>query len=440
MRIALISVHTCPLATLGGKKTGGMNVYIRELSAELGRRGIEVDVFTRSQDPCVPHVNDSGLGVCARVIHVPAGPEEPLSTHDIYPFLPQFVDEVRAFVDAEGLYYDLLYSHYWLSGWVAQCLRETWDIPMIQMFHTLGLMKNRIALSHDEEEPPLRIDTERQIMRQADALIASTPAERIQLMWLYGADMQKIKVIPPGVDTQQFCPIPQDEAREKIGIPTTDRLLVFAGRIEPLKGIDTLLRSLPLVKQSLGDDGNRLCVSIIGGDLGGAEQDDAEVGRLKELREALGLAEFVTFQGSKSQETLQYYYSAAEVVIVPSHYESFGMVALEAMACGTPVVASEVGGLAYLVQDGVTGFHVPDRDPEELAGKISLLLNNPTLRREMSWSAAQYAQRYAWSRIADQIQEAYSATIREYIPMEMRNDGRKSPQSFSAPSRRDHRR
>lgn len=415
MRIAMMSVHTCPLATLGGKKTGGMNVYVRELSAELGRRGIEVDVFTRSQDPCVPHVNDSGLGVNARVIHVPAGPEKPLPTHDIYPYLPEFVENVLAFAESENLVYDILHSHYWLSGWVAQALRQRWNAPIFQMFHTLGLMKNRIATDPSQYEPDLRIKTERDVIRAADFLIAATPAERIQLMWLYGADMRKIHVIPPGVDVEHFCPIPRSEAQDVIGLPKGNRLVLFVGRIEPLKGVDTLLRAIAILKKDQRSFSDDLCLAIIGGDLGGPEADDAEMQRLRQLREELGLGEFVAFLGSKSQATLQYYYSAAEAVVMPSHYESFGMVALEAMACGTPVVASEVGGLAYLVQDGVTGFHVPDRDPEELAGKICLLLENDDLHREMSSAAVQSAQRYAWPRITAQIEKLYQRRLGSVI-------------------------
>ena len=404
----MLSVHTCPLATLGGKKTGGMNVYVRELSRELSERGIRVDVFTRSQDPCVPHVNDSALGEKARVIHIPTGPERPLPTAEVYPHLPRFVEGVQAFVREEGLHYDLLHSHYWLSGWAALELRKSWHVPVIQMFHTLGRMKNRIAQDEAERESELRLEVEDRLIREADYLVAATPAERVQLLWLYDADMHRIRVIPPGVNLKHFHPIPQQEALRKIGVPEAGRMLLFVGRIEPLKGIDTLMRAISILKQEAPHLVENLCVSIIGGAASGDESPpDREMLRLKQLREALGLDDLVTFLGSKSQETLQYYYSAAEAVIMPSHYESFGMVALEAAACGTPVIASEVGGLAYLIQDGVTGFHVPTNDPAELAGKICLLLENEDLRREMSAAAIRRAREYAWPRIADQIQQLY---------------------------------
>ena len=410
LRVAMLSVHTCPLATLGGKKTGGMNVYVRELSTELGRRGIFVDVFTRSQDPCVPHINETDLGDCARVVHIPAGPESPLSTVDNYPHLPEFSDNVRAFAAHEGLEYDLIHSHYWLSGVVAKTLKQAWGIPFIQMFHTLGHMKNRIAGIDGAVEEDLRIQIEYQLMHQADWLVAATPAERIQLMWLYNAESRKIQTISPGVDVKQFYPIPRSKARQVIGIPEEDHFLLFVGRIEPLKGIDTLLQAIALLKARLPEGLPKLSLSIIGG-LEDEEDQSDEMKRLRTLREELGLGELVTFLGAKSQETLQYYYSAAEAVVMPSHYESFGMVALEAMACGTPVIASEVGGLAYLVQDGVTGFHVPTNDPMPLADKIDLLLTSNVLQHEMSHAAHDWARQYSWQRIADRIEDLYTEAL-----------------------------
>jgi D-inositol-3-phosphate glycosyltransferase len=407
LRIAMLSVHTCPLATLGGKKSGGMNVYVKELSIELGKRGIDVDVFTRSQDPCVPHVNDTALGPHARVIHIPTGPESPLSTAEIIPHLPEFVRNVTDFASSNHLRYDVIHSHYWLSGCAGLELKSAWGAPMIQMFHTLGQMKNRIAQSPAERESSMRIDIEQEIMREANYLVAATPAERVQLMWLYGADMRRIRVIPPGVDIDRFRPIPTAEARRAIGIPEDSQLLLFVGRIEQLKGIDILLQAIALLKQQRPEGLDRLCLSIVGGNIDDEAQEDAEMARLKALHSQLGLGDLVTFLGAKSQDKLPDFYAAAEAVIVPSDYESFGMVALEAMACGTPVIASEVGGLAYLVQDGVTGFHVPTREPAELAGRIRLLLENNALRREMAIAARQAAERYSWPLIANQIEQLY---------------------------------
>lgn len=415
LRVAILSVHACPLAILGGKKTGGMNVYIRDLSVELGKHNVLVDIFTRSEDQCVPHVNDTDLGPSARVIHIPSGPEEPMPIAEIYSYLPDFVAGARDFALRENLRYDVIYSHYWLSGWVALQLKLLWGIPVIQMFHTLGRMKNRIASNESQREPELRLQVEQQIIEGADCLIAATPAERTQLMWLYGADMHKIRVIPPGVDIDHFHPISKTEAKKTIGVPEDVRMLLFVGRIEPLKGIDTLFCAIALLRAQIPHCLSNLCLSIIGGDLGEAKQENTEMQRLKALREELGLADLVTFLGAKSQETLQHYYAAAEAVIMPSHYESFGLVALEAMACGVPVIASEIGGLAYLIQDGVTGFHVPDREPEELAGTMCLLLKNDELRMEMSAAAVQHAQHYAWPKIAAQIRQVFLEHVQERI-------------------------
>ncbi len=403
----MLSVHTCPLATLGGKKTGGMNVYVRELSAELARRGICVDVFTRLENAAEPRINCTALGPGARVIHLPAGPEAPLSTTYIYRHLPQFVENMLAFAKAEGIRYEVLHSHYWLSGWAALELKEEWQVPVVHMFHTLGRMKNRVAQSVAEREDDLRIATEQDIIERADCIIAATPAERIQLMWLYGANMRRIRVIPPGVNVSHFHPIPKHEARQAIGMRDDSLLLLFVGRIEQIKGIDVLLQALAILKQDGGGILQNLHLAIIGGAADEEAEEDTELRRLKTLGAELGLDGLVAFLGAKNQETLQYYYSAAEAVIMPSHYESFGMVALEAMACGTPVIASEVGGLAFLVQDGVTGFHVPTNDPTELAGKIRLILENEPLRREMAAAATAYAQRYSWPLIADRIEQLY---------------------------------
>ncbi|MBN2469681.1 MAG: glycosyltransferase [Anaerolineae bacterium] len=404
-RIAMLSVHTCPLATLGGKKTGGMNVYVRDLSREFASRGIAVDVFTRSQDPCQPHVNDS-LASNARVIHIPTGPETPLETTAVYPHLPQFVDNVLAFIAREKLEYDTIYSHYWLSGWAAHEIRARLGIPVAQMFHTLGHMKNRIAGEHNATQHAIRdirIFTETDIMSWADVLIAATPAERAQMLWLYQADRRKIEIIPPGVDTSHFQPLDRALAKAKIGIPQHHNMLLFVGRIERLKGVETLLRAINLIRAEKPALARNMCVTVIGGNPDDPDDSDSEMIRLQSLAQQLNLHDLVAFIGAKDQDRLRYYYNAAEALIMPSDYESFGMVALEALACGTPVIASEVGGLAYLIQDGLTGYHVPVREPAALAARIITLLEAPQIRAQMSAQAHAAAQAYAWSHIADQL-------------------------------------
>lgn len=406
-RVAMLSVHTCPLALLGGKKTGGMNVYVRDLSRELGRRDIHVDVFTRSQDDCQPRIKHD-LGDNARVIHVRAGPELPIPLVEVGNYLDEFVSGVLDFATEQGLSYDLIHSHYWLSGLVAKQLRAVWgdSIPIVQMFHTLGHMKNRIAMDDAERASPQRIDAESRILEFADRIIISTPAEEAQLKWLYGADTSKVTTLPPGVCLERFRPLPKELAKEQLGIPQRNRNIIFAGRIEPLKGIDTLLRAMALIQERRPAAVENVCVAIIGGDPW-TDDADNEMARLQDLRQELGIHDLVTFLGSKDQDVLPFYYAAAEMVVMPSHYESFGLVALEAMAMGTPVIASEVGGLAFLVRDGETGFHVPSRDPEALAERIYRLLVDHNCRSALGQNARAYAQQFAWPIIADRMLRLY---------------------------------
>jgi D-inositol-3-phosphate glycosyltransferase len=407
MRIAMLSYHTCPLATLGGKDTGGMNVYVRELTRQLGRLGAHVDVFTRSQDEHVPHVlHDLGYG--NRVVHVPAGPEVPLPKQELIDFIPDFVHGIQEFARTKGLCYDLIHSHYWMSGVAALELKRSWNLPIVHMFHTLGLMKQRVARQPDEADGESRLQGERQIIQQVERIVAATPAELAQLQWLYQADTRKIVIIPPGVDTSHFYPISGDEAKEAIGIPLCERMLLFVGRIEPLKGIDILIQAIALLRQR----NIYVCLAVIGGDPDSSPQaQSSEMARLKMLREQAGLTDLVTFLGKRGQDTLPYYYSAAEAVVVPSHYESFGMVALEAMACGTPVVASQVGGLAFLVQDGVTGFTVPVDEPQALADRLALLINDRALRQKLGEQAHAVAQQYAWENIAARVLALYGQVM-----------------------------
>jgi len=283
---------------------------------------------------------------------------------------------------------------------------------VLHMFHTLGLMKNRIARSPSETEGEYRIEGERQVLRSADRIVAATPAEQSQLSFLYQFDTRKTVIIPPGVDTARFYPIPKDEARAAIGLQPQDRLLLFVGRIEPLKGIDTLLQAIGHLDQSGLQAEFPHYLAIIGGDPNVTELEmNAEMLRLKQLSKSLGVDDLVLFLGKRNQDALPYYYSAAEIVIVPSHYESFGMVALEAMACGTPVVASQVGGLAFLVKDGQTGYVVPDGEPDALGERLAELIRNPQQRQRLGEQAAHYALDFSWQLISKRILEEYQSLL-----------------------------
>ena len=406
MNIAILSYHTCPLATLGGKDTGGMNVYIRDLTTTLGKMGIHADVFTRSQDEHVPHIlHDLGYG--NRVVHIKAGPEIPLPKSELVTYVPQFVNGIIEFAQKKDITYDLIHSHYWMSGLAALSLRDYWfNVPILHMFHTLGEMKNRVAKTDQEREGEYRLEGEHRVLEGVDHIIASTLAEKAQLEWLYHADPDKISVIPPGVDTDHFYPIPVDEARQYIGKNPEDRMILFVGRIEPLKGLDTLIRAVACLKSS--DILEPVHLAVIGGDPdASAEEITAEMLRVQNLRDELCLEKMVIFLGKRDQDTLPYYYSAAEVVVMPSQYESFGMVALEAMACGTPVIASQVGGLAFLVQDNITGYTIPADDPEALCEKLSWVLINAELKQRLGEAAHRYAQKYDWKNIGTQIVDLY---------------------------------
>jgi D-inositol-3-phosphate glycosyltransferase len=411
MNIAMISYHTCPLEILGGKNTGGMNVYVRELARFLGRAGIHVDVFTRSQNEHIPQVSHD-LGNFNRVVHIPAGPETNLPKSELAEYTSELADGILAFSRRKDIHYDLIHAHYWMSGVAGAILKDEWHVPMLQMFHTLGLMKQRVGRTPEEREGDYRVNGERAVILAADRIVAATEAERSQLELLYGVNHEKVTIIPPGVDTHHFYPIPQDEAREAVGIPSEDRMALFVGRIEPLKGLDTLIRAMALLKKNCKTFVCPHYLVVIGGDPEEGLQDmTSEMNRLQSLCNELGLDEMVIFLGKRDQNSLPYYYSAAEVVVVPSHYESFGMVALESMACGTPVVASQVGGLAYLIKDGETGFFVPAEAPEALAGKLRLLFVNHDLRARFGKNAAAYARDFGWEIITSQIIELYRKMV-----------------------------
>lgn len=403
-RLALISVHASPLEPMGGKKTGGMNVYIRNLAQEFGRRGLAVDIFTRRVGTETEQI-DTSLGENVRVIHVEAGGLRPLGPDDIFPHLSEFVAGVIAFAAQQNLVYDLIYSHYWLSGWAANCLNIAWDVPFVQMFHTLGLMKNRVATG--SLSPDQRIQSEMKIVEWADRVIAATPAEQAQLRWLYRANRRKILVISPGVDLNQFYPVSTSQAKARLKIPDEVSMFLFVGRLEPLKGVDTVLEALALIRSRQPALFPRMRFIIVGGNL--ADAADTEMQRLRLMVDEFDLGANVQFVGAKNQSQLLDYYAAATAVVMPSDYESFGMVALEAMAAGTPVIASNVGGLSYLVKDGVTGFLVPTRDPELLARRMIELVEQPD--QQMRAAASSLAQEYAWSVTASELLNLFESLV-----------------------------
>jgi D-inositol-3-phosphate glycosyltransferase len=405
-RVAILSYHTCPVAPLGGPETGGLNVYVREMTRELAERGHHVDIFTRRAGD-VPELEPPVVDghPHARLIHIPAGPPAYVEKS----LLPLYVDEfergVVAFAEREGITYDVVHSHYWLSGVIGARLKERWDIPHVTMFHTLGEVKSRSRIS--EWEPDERIQAEEMIVQQADRIVAAGRDERELLMRLYGARSESISVVPCGVNLDLFHPIPQDVARRELGLHTDDRILLFVGRVEPLKGIDILLGAATQLENE------RECrVLVIGGD---SSAQEGEMAHLRNLASRLGVADRVSFLGAVEHERLPYFYSAADVCVVPSFYESFGLVALEAMACGTPVVASRVGGLAGTVRDGETGYLIPWRCPEPFAERIELLLDNEELRSAFGTAARESVERFRWANVAEAVLDIYRELI-EAVP------------------------
>lgn len=417
-RIAMLCVHTSPLAALGGEKTGGMNVYVRDFSAALAQQGIAVDIFTRAQAADQPRVV-AGDQPGVRVIHIVAGPQQSVPVSEVELYIDEFAAGALAFAQQERVHYDLIHAHYWISGMVAEQLRLAWGaVPFVQMFHTLGHMKNHVAQNERERASAARLAGEARVIQVADRLIAATLAEQAQLIDLYGADPAKIVVIPPGVDLRRFEPMSQTLARDAVGLVRDRQHILFAGRIEPLKGIDTLLQAVAILQRRHPALMARTDVTIIGGDTRPTRRD-AEMIRLQELRCRLDLCHVVGFAGAKNQDLLPSYFAAADLVVMPSLYESFGLVALEAMAMGTPVIAADVGGLAHLVKDGRTGFHFPPRDAEALATRICLLLADPELRQRLGEQAHLHARQYDWSYIAQQmVQIVYGPALHTLVVLQ----------------------
>ena len=394
--LALLSYHGCPVARLGEKDTGGMNVYVLQLAREYARRGNRVDVFTRYHDPTDPKIVEIEEG--ARVIHLDAGPLD-ASKNELFSYIPSFLDGLYRFQAEEGTSYDLVHSHYWLSGMVGATLSREWRAPHVTTFHTLA--KTKMRARPGEREPQLRQDIEGHVMSVADGIVVSTDEERQDVVRHYDAPPRNVHVIPAGVNLDMFQPVNQAQARAELGI-REKRMILYVGRIEPLKGIDILLRAVPMLEY-----GQDLRVLVVGGNPG----NDAELDRLKSMTVELGIEDSVTFTGSVPQSTLPVYYSAADVFVLPSHSESFGLAPLEAMACGTPVVVSRVGGMKTFVNSGENGYLVPWRCPESFAQRLDVLLANPELRDAMGQAARRKALSMGWDSVADRMLDYYSTHI-----------------------------
>jgi D-inositol-3-phosphate glycosyltransferase len=396
-RVAIISVHTSPLARLGGSKSGGMNVYVLGLARELARLGVQVDIFSRATSPDAPTVTKVEPGL--RAVHLPAGPLRNISPAGVYDHLDEFEAAVLAFAASEGERYDLVHSHYWLSGLVGMRLAAAWGVPHLTMFHTLGEVKNRA--SRLEHEPADRIDAERAIIAAADRVVCATPEEKAEVVRFYGANAARTDVIPLGVDLDRFRPADRAAAKRELGFEGK-HVVLFVGRLEPIKGVDILLGAASMLEVDCR-------VVIVGGD----EDSAAEIESLRQQARLLGVEHRIVFAGAVEHSRLPLYYNAADVCVIPSHHESFGLVAVEAMACGVPVVASRVGGLTRTVRDGETGYLIPWLCPEPFAERIELLLDNEPLRRRIGESGRESIDRYRWQSVASAILDLYETVLEE---------------------------
>jgi D-inositol-3-phosphate glycosyltransferase len=402
LKIAVLSMHTCPLAPLGGWETGGMNVYVRELGRALAARGVKIDIFTRRQATDVADVVEFAPG--ARVIHIDAGPHRHVDKYDILDYLPDFACGIQRFRALTGASYDLIHSHYWLSGRLGLLFADRWGVPMVSTFHTLAQLKNRVAESAAEREQAVRYEIERRTMAGSDRIVALTAVDRQQMLRHYG-QQAPIVVIPGGVDLQRFSPQPRSSARARLGLPEGRKVILFVGRIQRLKGLEVLLRAFGRLNDLDAE------LLIVGGRRG-TTHESREISRLQHLATRLGIAERTRFVGAVPHEELPAYYSAADVSVMPSSYESFGLVAVESLACGTPVVATRVGGLTSIVRDGETGLLVPWRDAEMFAERLQRVLRDDGLRERLSSQARDSVLSYGWDGIADEHLALY-AEVRE---------------------------
>ncbi|WP_371682482.1 D-inositol-3-phosphate glycosyltransferase [Kitasatospora sp. MMS16-BH015] len=403
-RVAMLSVHTSPLHQPGTGDAGGMNVYILELARRLACLGTEVDVFTRRTSMELPTVVEAAPGV--RVRHVTAGPPGPVAKERLPRVLPAFAEEVVRSAREEGARYDVVHAHYWLSGQAGREIAARWDVPLVHTMHTMAKVKNAALADGDTPEPLVRVLGEMGLADYADRLIANTAAEQAELVGHYGAATERTAVVHPGVCLDNFRPLDgRSAARRRLGLPAEALVVLFAGRIQPLKAPDVLLHAVAGLLRLRPALRGRLLVPVIGG-LSGAGAAYPE--RCRRLAEELGVADSVSFRPPVRQADLADWYRAADVLTVPSHSESFGLVALEAQACGTPVLAAAVGGLPVAVRDGVTGLLVQGHDPLAYARALCRFADDPAWAAGLGTAAVRHAAGFGWEACARATEQVYA--------------------------------
>ena len=405
-RVVTLSVHTSPLDQPGTGDAGGMNVYIVEVSKRLAQAGVEVEIFTRATSSELPPVVELAPGVTVR--HVISGPFEGLSKEDLPGQLCAFTTGVlRAEASRPPGFYDLVHSHYWLSGQVGWLAKDRWAVPLVHTAHTLAKVKNAQLAAGDKPEPVGRLVGEEQVVAEADRLVANTEAEAHELVDLYGADPDRVSIVPPGVDLARFRPVSggaRELARRRFGLPGDALVVAFVGRIQPLKAPEVLIQALAELRRRDPELAKKVVVAICGGPSGtGLERPTA----LVDAAATLGVSDAVRFLPPQPGDALADLYAAADLIGVPSHNESFGLVALEAQACGTPVVAAAVGGLVTAVRDGVSGVLVDGHDPARWARVLGDLLASPARREALSTGAVEHARNFSWTHTASGLLAVY---------------------------------
>jgi phosphoheptose isomerase len=408
-RVALISEHASPLAMLGGVDAGGQNVYVDQIARHLSARGWLVDVLTRRDAEDLPEVVPLADG--GRVVHIDAGPPEPLPKEQLLPFMPRFAENVLAFCRRERRPYDLMHANFFMSGLVAAEVKRTLGTPFVITFHALGKVR-RLHQGTADGFPDARFGIEERVAREADRIIAECPQDEDDLVRLYGADPAKVRIVPCGFDHDELWPVPKAEARERLGLDRDERVVLQLGRMVPRKGVEDVIRGFGKLAER-GVDAHLL---VVGGETPDPDPvATPEIGRLMRVAERIRVEDRVTFTGSRERETLRDYYSSADVFVTMPWYEPFGITPVEAMACGTPVVGSEVGGVKYSVVDGETGYLVPARDADALADALERLLTDEPLRQLLARQCIRRANRlFTWSGVADEIGSLYEDVLAEY--------------------------
>ncbi|HEX5438757.1 MAG TPA: glycosyltransferase family 1 protein [Gemmatimonadaceae bacterium] len=402
-RIALISEHASPLASLGGTDFGGQNVYVAQIAQNLAALGYAVDIFTRRGSDDLPRSVRCPSGI--RVIHVPAGPPRYVPKEDLLPYMEEFTDFVLHWRRCRGARYDLYHANFWMSGLVAADLKRATGTPFIVTFHALGRVR-RVHQGQADGFPDARAEIEDRIIREADCVIAECPQDEEDLLCLYGADPERMRIVPCGVDNTRFSPVPKGTARTILGLDPDERIVLQLGRLVPRKGIDNVIRGFARLITVHGVEARLL---VVGGE---SDEPDPvrtpEIGRLRDVARAAGVGDRVVFVGRRGRDVLRHYYSAADVFVTTPWYEPFGITPLEAMACGTPVIGANVGGIKFTVRDGETGYLVPPRDPDAVGERLAHLYRYPQLMRALAARAIQRANDcFSWSNVAQAIARLY---------------------------------